>query len=207
MIGKRCSVALDLAGDRDFGGLLGTDPLHEPGAPGFQGRPALGSVQQDAGGLEQVGPQQPVAPFGTDDVNDGAGQAHRGIGADYMPGEKTVHEAPVAPLSTEHTKRGAGRSMKVALDCGIVMEILVNIQMSLASDFRELVELHLLCKNISVNCGGKLLSSTGANTERRVFLFCPDDQAHLFERNITKAIRPRGFNVEIGYAPVMVIEI
>ena len=74
MIGKRCSVALYLAGDRNFGGLLGTDPLHEPGAPGFQGRPALGSVQQDAGDLEQVGPQQPVAPFGTDD---GAGQAHR----------------------------------------------------------------------------------------------------------------------------------
>jgi hypothetical protein len=87
------------------------------------------------------------------------------------------------------------------------MEIMVNIQVSLARDLRELVELHLLCKNISVDCGGKLLSSRGEDTERRLFLFCPDDQIHLFERNITKAIRPRRYSVEMGYASAMVIKI
>ena len=38
----------DLAGDRDPP-LLGTDPPHEPHAPRFLGRPALGSMEQHAG--------------------------------------------------------------------------------------------------------------------------------------------------------------
>jgi hypothetical protein len=44
-----------LACDGDLG-LLGADPLHQPGAPVLQGRPTFGSVQQHAGRLEQVGP-------------------------------------------------------------------------------------------------------------------------------------------------------
>ena len=52
----------DLASDRNLG-LLGADTLHQPNAPRFQCRPTLRPVQQDACGLEQIGPQQPVAPF------------------------------------------------------------------------------------------------------------------------------------------------
>ncbi len=44
-------------GPDDDLGLLGADPLDQPGAPCLQGRPALGSVQQHARGLEQVSPQ------------------------------------------------------------------------------------------------------------------------------------------------------
>jgi hypothetical protein len=87
------------------------------------------------------------------------------------------------------------------------MEILVNIQVPLASDVRELVDLHLLSKEIAADCGGRMLSSTGSETERSLFLFCPDDQIPLFERNITQAIRLRGFSVEIGYVPATVIKI
>ena len=58
----QCRMIGDLASHCNLG-LLGADSLHQPDAPRFQCRPALGSVQQDACGLEQVGPQQPVAPF------------------------------------------------------------------------------------------------------------------------------------------------
>jgi hypothetical protein len=46
----------DFASDGDLG-LSGADPLHQPGSPSLQGRPTLGSVQQHAGRLEEVGPE------------------------------------------------------------------------------------------------------------------------------------------------------
>ncbi len=52
----------DLARYSDLG-LLGSDPFHQPRAPGLQCRPALGPVQEHAGDLEQVCPQQTVTPF------------------------------------------------------------------------------------------------------------------------------------------------
>ena len=87
------------------------------------------------------------------------------------------------------------------------MEISVNIEVPSASEVRELVDLHLLSKKTAADCDGRILSSTGSDTERRLLLFLPDDQIRLFERNITKAVRPRGFSVEIGYAPTMVVKI
>ena len=53
----------ELAGHGD-GGLLGADPLGQPGAPGFQGGPFCNPVQDDPGCLEQVGAQQRVAVLG-----------------------------------------------------------------------------------------------------------------------------------------------
>ena len=43
--------------------LPGADPLHQPDAPGLQGRPTLSSVQQDACRFEQVGAEQPIPPL------------------------------------------------------------------------------------------------------------------------------------------------
>ena len=43
----------DFAGNGHLG-LLGTDPLHLPDTPSFQGRPALGSMKQHTCRLEQA---------------------------------------------------------------------------------------------------------------------------------------------------------
>src|SRR2546423_14945143 len=52
----------DLARDRDLR-LLSPDPLHKADSPGFESRPALRSMQQHARRLEQVRPEQPIAPL------------------------------------------------------------------------------------------------------------------------------------------------